>query len=387
MKPNQPHGSATQQHIAELCGVSQVTVSKALRNDAKISQEMRDRIQQVAKELKYDPAVHTNARQLILRRFGQQLINRIIALFCSADFQATPYYSRLNQGITSGLMNKGFGVLACNYKGDTLDQIFGPYQDFFSRCNVDGMLIVHTQAIFPTLVDQLRHNPGFVNRPILTLVPDIPGCSTVTADEERGAYLATKHLLELGHRYFLQFYFVPVEEGIHQPESHIQGVRRALVEFRLDPQRHLYLFPYYSVWHVPIMLLDERGFGGRNNESVAKTALIEFITAHPEITAILALNDTYAIHLWYALRENGFRVPEDYSLVGFDDTDPLFDADGHNRLTSVNVPLQEIGCCAASTLAAQITEQNWEPQHIKLPTTLVVRGTTAPPGRVLDPST
>lgn len=105
------------------------------------------------------------------------------------------------------------------------------------------------------------------------------------------------------------------------------------------------------------------------------------LQAHPEITAFLAPNDASA-HLAYDLFSRlGLRVPDDISLVGFDDTEPLYNAEGDNILTTVRLPLEELGRESARLLIARITRSEPEQREIMLPTELVIRGTTTPPSR------
>jgi LacI family transcriptional regulator len=104
----------------------------------------------------------------------------------------------------------------------------------------------------------------------------------------------------------------------------------------------------------------------------------QFLEDHPQITAIFGLNDADARRLAYQLQYTGRRIPEDYSLVGFDDVDILPDDRGQNFLTSVYLPLIEVGRKAAQLALHQINSQVQTIEDIILPTSLSVRGTTGP---------
>jgi LacI family transcriptional regulator len=105
------------------------------------------------------------------------------------------------------------------------------------------------------------------------------------------------------------------------------------------------------------------------------------LRAHPEITAIIAHNDPCAIHAILTLRQAGWRVPEDISVIGCDDTNRLLDATGRNILTTVRLPLCELGRCTAQLLLDRIAGRPIADPPPILPTQLIVRGTTAPPAR------
>ena len=103
-----------------------------------------------------------------------------------------------------------------------------------------------------------------------------------------------------------------------------------------------------------------------------------YLEEHPAVTAILPLNDSNAIHCWRVLQDAGYRIPEDISIIGFDDTDPLPDSNGNNLLTSVHLPLEEIGRETIRLLIRQIESRQMEQVEICLPVTLRVRNSTGP---------
>ncbi|HOF88634.1 MAG TPA: substrate-binding domain-containing protein, partial [Armatimonadota bacterium] len=106
---------------------------------------------------------------------------------------------------------------------------------------------------------------------------------------------------------------------------------------------------------------------------------------HPEITAIVCPHDGCAIHCWRWPQAEGVRVPEDYSLAGFDDTESVLDAAGHALLTSVRQPLREMGRAAGELALRHIRAASTGERHRLLPAALTVRRSTAPPGRRYRP--
>ena len=98
--------------------------------------------------------------------------------------------------------------------------------------------------------------------------------------------------------------------------------------------------------------------------------------AHPEVTGILALNDACALNIWDTLEEIGVHIPQQISLIGFDDTDPYPGERGRNLLTSVRLPLHEMGRDAARVLLQHITgELDHHVEHT-CPVRLMVRHST-----------
>jgi DNA-binding LacI/PurR family transcriptional regulator len=98
--------------------------------------------------------------------------------------------------------------------------------------------------------------------------------------------------------------------------------------------------------------------------------------AHPEVTAILGWNDGVALHAWYTLEAAGWRIPGEISLIGFDDAAAMPGPDGRNLLTTVRVPLREIGEEAARLITARVTGALPTDEHRTLPTELILRGST-----------
>ena len=200
------------------------------------------------------------------------------------------------------------------------------------------------------------------------------------------------HLLELGHRYFLYFrrpHHMSV--GVHQDQLY-PGYRQACFEHGLDPEQHLIpaeidaelmRFAFKADHLTQIILLNSLKAGLPALSPASWARYRRLLEQHPKITAILAPNDATAITLRYLLVMDGKRVPEDYSLVGFDDTDPMLDARGRdNILTTVHLPLRALGQKAARLLIDLLTGQASAQCRIVVPTKLIVRASTAAP-RVL----
>jgi LacI family transcriptional regulator len=363
--------SVTLQDVALKCGVNKSTVSRALRRSPSLNPATVERIIAIADEMGYNAEFHDMARRLALRKQGKRALNHVIGLLFPVYPQAE-YYSQMLRGIMSTLMEQGFGLLTVGVNREDMPCpekfIFPPS---FHRGDVDGVLtIVRPDHLCP-LLENLTNNTGFGQRPVVSLIWTLPGHPSVLTDDEQGVYSAVSHLLDLGHSHLLLLQHYPL--GGDTESRRLAGARRAVLERGLDPEKHLLRIEHTYAWLDPVKIAEMTANGSSANHPLA-----HFLGEHPEVTAILTQNDAGAIGAWYLLRAAGLRVPDDISLIGYDDLDPLLDEQGRNILTSVRLPLSELGREAARQIVAQVTGEAGCTEPIVLPTTLVVRGSTAP---------
>jgi LacI family transcriptional regulator len=188
--------------------------------------------------------------------------------------------------------------------------------------------------------------------PLHDLGPDI---AVVSAANTSGAYRATSHLLQLGHR---RIGVITGRRDGAASRARLQGHYAALVEAGVMPDP---LLEVEADFVLP---------GG----VVAADHLLGL--ADPP-TAIFAFNDMMAVGASHAARARGLRLPEELSIVGFDDTPEAQAA--HPGLTTVNQPLKELGRMAVSVLVRLLDDHRFEPPHVELATQLVVRSSTVRP--------
>lgn len=370
----------TLQDIANHCGVTKGTVSLALRSHTSISAATTARIVAAAKELGYNPEVHNAARRLAMLRKNERIINKVIALFHVPGFytQAGGFTSEIFRGVLEGARNWGYGLLV-DYLPDVSIEM-PPLLPIFERSDVDGAIMFGRSLATQGLVERLRNTPSFADRPITLMLRTYTGCSSVGADEAQAAYATIKHLVALGHRHICQtVYELGNTTEAPVPAHRIAVIQRALREAGLDPETHHHLLRVDSYWTNPHTLpavrhIDHEPFPQDENSE----RLLAMIRQHPEITAVVALNDPCAFRVWQTLHRAGIAVPDEISVVGFDDTDPVLDERGRNLLTTVRVPLFEIGFQAAQLAIAQIQQPTTTPPQVLLPAELVMRESTAP---------
>ena len=346
--------------IAEACGVSRMTVSYALRGHRQfVSESNIERIRQVAQRMGYDPAVAHAARSLRYQNQSTNVASYVAAVFFPVQLLEMHYYAVLFQGIQQAFLENRFGVLSCSVKRDgpaLADQL----PQIFRRGDVDGAIIMPSVGYDARLVEALRGTPGFVDRPMVSLLEPMPECDNILADDQAVGYLAASHLLRLGHRNLL--WFRNPEVTNHSVEQRHLGHKRAFDELGLNMTEHLHIEPW--IWEDP------RG---------VEAAIRDILDRLPGITGILAPNDGTGIPLARALRRLGYRIPEQISIIGADDCEAMLGPEDRNIWTTVRVPLLELGRAAASRLIDRINAPQQTPETIEKPVELIERGTTAPP--------
>lgn len=359
-------GIVTLQDIADRCEVSRATVSGALRGDHRqASPATMARIVSVAREMGYDPRLSHSARRLRYAAAGRPVESGLVMLFYPLTHLQGHYNAVILRGIALGFRSSGHGMLIGQTEdtgGDLLQLLPIP----FRRGEVDAALVFPSQLgtvdVEGTFVKRLRDLPVFGDRPVVTMIHGWPGCSCVRIDDRAVGRLQARHLLDLGHRDLVWFW-----DG--KPLSTLCEQRRlghidALQERGLDPETHLRCAPW--VWHRGVVFDD-------------KVAAV--LARWPDATGFMCTGDSFAVLLHGALARLGHRVPQDYSIVGTDDMEELPDALGTNQLTTIRLPLEQVGRRAAAVVIQQITDRTQEICDIALPVELIVRGTTAAPGR------
>jgi len=358
--------------IAERSGFSKSTVSLALQHDPRIKANTRDAILAVAAEMGYDAAHHDIARRMVLSKRGQDIIHSNVGLILISDHYTLPYYFRTHHGILTALTEAGYSMVIMQVAVADADKEL-PLPRCFARGDIDGVIWGPGTEKFRLLHLAIEHHPYLGKRPSAVALGPYFNYAAVTVDVRQGAYEATRHLLALGHRHLLHI-TLPFLKHFVSFQQRLAGVRKAFREYQLDPACYLHCFIPTGAWHNEEA--DRREVTAFAN--IEDNDLIQFLRVHPEITGILARNDFSAQQIWYVLQEAGISVPEEMSLIGFDDTDPLLDARGRNILTTVRLPLEQVGQESVHLLIEQIEQQHTTQVRRVLPTELVVRHSTGP---------
>ncbi len=363
--------------IAKRCGVTKVTVSRALRDPERHSKTLTKKIFDVAHELGYDITLNQDAQKMAMRKYGRRVINHIIALLFPAHFTRTRYFSDLFEGIAEILSKEGFGMLTISIP-DVNDKKLSPIS---RQVKVDGVLLYTGGPLIYEMVAQLKSQAAFKNLPLVSLLSAHPECSLISADAKSGMYDAAVHLFQHGHRHIVYIKGKSSDLPLGPPnDQQLEGIIQAYRDNGLDPDKYLHTIPFgLQFWEMAFNTEMHIRMGAIETMTRnSRHPLIDLLQDVPEITAVIAPNDVSAIIVYHLLRAAKLSVPEDISIIGADDTDPLYNENGDNILTTLKMPLQKIGNAAAATIIDQITNATEKNSNICLPTQLIIRETTGP---------
>ena len=337
MKPRNFAKRISVKDVAALSGVSFQTTSKVLNGKGSVSEQTRKRILSAARDLGYVP--NLLARSLVTRS------TRAIGLVAS-DF-SDPNLSRFIVGAEREARRQGCALVIASIDPD------GTGGDRVTRAlierRVDGILLAA-----PQMEDDVE-TARLMNRQLPTVsLHHVPGggIATVGSDHSLTGLLATRHLIEMGHR---KIATVTGPLARRVTRSRLRGYQRALEDAGLTYDASLI---EESDWHI------SGGF----------EASRRLLSRRPDLTAIFAQNDTMAIGVLSLLREVGLRVPGDCAVVGCDDIEIA--AHTVPPLASVRVPFHETGEEAIRLLLAMIASGSAEPTRLMLPVELVPRASS-----------
>lgn len=325
--------------VATRAGVSVATVSRVLNQNPRVKPHLRERILQAIAELDYQPSG-------IARNMRSQSV-RVIGLIIT-DIQ-NPFFTALVRAVEDIAHQNQYTVLLGNSDEDVQKEEL--YIKVLSRERVAGVIIVPTGKDCYTTLRNLRIHMVVADRKVPGLVSD-----SVTIDNVGGAYQAATHLISLGHR---RIGLVSAPLSVSVGLERRQGYEKALREQGLEVDETL------------IRTGDLRQSGGYQ-------AALELLRLAPRPTAIFAVNNLMTLGTFQAILESGLRIPDDISLIGFDDMlwFPLLTP----PLTTVRQPTYQIGAEAARLLFRRLREGTEKPiETIVLKPELIIRGSTAPP--------
>ncbi|HEY63428.1 MAG TPA: LacI family transcriptional regulator [Caldilineae bacterium] len=326
--------------VAERAGVAPITVSRVINNSGYVSEETRARVEAAIAELQYVP--NSLARSLRFKRTDT------LALVLT-DI-TNPFWTTVARGVEDAASSQGFNVILCNT--DESEGKQEKYLNVLLQKRVDGFLLVPARST-PEPIWQIQSQ----GVPVVVLDRRIPDAQVdiVRGDSEGGAYELTRLLISMGHRRIAML-SGPAE--VSTAADRVAGYRRALREAGLPKDLELAYYGEYT---------QEGGY------RLAQRAL----AASPPPTALFAANNFIAIGALRALREAGLRVPDDVSLVSFDEIPPAFAIDPF--LTVVCQPAYEMGQEATKLLLSRLSEEeSGEPREIVLPVKVIVRKSCGP---------
>ena len=328
---------ATIKDVAALAGVSFTTVSHVMNQTRPVSAPVEAKVKAAIRQLNYVPS--GVARSLRARQTGT------IGLLVPNNTNS--YFAELARGIEDYCERNGYFVFLCNSDDDIRKQ--QNYLRVLREKRIDGLIVASAgdDAVLAELLAATRVPVVMVDRQIAGLEAD-----AVQIDHEAGAYLATRHLLELGHR---TIGCIGGPLAMDVSVLRVDGFRRAMAESGIA---------------VGVEAIIQSDFSSPGGYLAAKRLLQTF-----KPSGIFASNDMMGIGALRAAAELGLRVPHDVSVIGFDDIELgryVFPA-----LTTVGQPILSLGEATAQTLLARIAGSlSGAPHRQIMPPSLTIREST-----------
>lgn len=325
--------------VAALAGVSHQTVSRVLNNHPNVREQTRKRVRAAIAELGYRP---NNAARVLATGTSQ-----VIGVVCRSSTLYGP--AATLAALAEAALKHGFTVNVESVR--TLDR--RPVADAISRHldqRVAGLVVIAPVEAASEALDDVPDDIPLVSIDGDPARPD----ELVTVDQELGGYTATRHLLDAGHR---TVWHVSGPNDWFDSRGRVDGWRRALTEAGAE-------IP-------PLMPADWSAASGYH--------IGQIIARMNDVTGVFAANDHLALGILRALHERGRRVPQDVSIVGFDDVPEA--AYFIPPLTTVRPDFDAAATASLELLLAQIRSGRRSGERRMLPPTLISRDSVAPPAR------
>ncbi|MFC4767118.1 LacI family DNA-binding transcriptional regulator [Effusibacillus consociatus] len=323
--------------VAKAAGVSIATVSKVINNTGRISEETKKKVLDVMEELRYQPSVVASALT------GK----RTYTIGLLIPDLANPFFAEIARSVEDRGQELGFSVVMCSTDNDSKKE--AKYISLLKQKSVDGIVLAagfQNDTVLKELVQE--------KFPLALIAREIPelAIDSVVLDDFLGGYQVTEHLLSLGHRRI-----AVLAEKARSSKERIRGYRHALQNAGIEFDQSLILASEATV---------EKGY--RNT--------VQLLDSSDPPTAIFATNDLLAIGVIQAGRERGIGVPDDLSVVGFDNT--ILAAIVDPPLTTVAQPIHEMGRQVMDILIQRIEDEKKMKQRVVLLPELVIRKSTKP---------
>jgi LacI family transcriptional regulator len=330
---------ATIHDVAQVAGVSPTTVSRYLNNRIDLPASTASRIDAAIRQLDYRP-------NILAKRLST---GKTEAIGLVTPEIREPFFAELAAAVEDEADRHGYTIFMSSTRSDRSREI-AAINRLHDR-HVDGLIMMTNTPDDGTLAEQIGKR-----RNVVLIDEDIPGVTVprVFVENEQGAYAATKHLIEAGHR---DIGYIGGPIGLFSVEERKAGYLKAMREGGLQVREDLMRLGSFS-------------------PDFAKQAIAEFVAHKAPPTAVFASSDYLAIGSIMGLRTAGLSVPDDMSLVGFDDV-PMTEL-LQPPLTSVRQPIEALGRQGFLALFALLNGET--PQMLtRLPVTLITRGSVAAP--------
>jgi len=326
--------------IAREVGVSPSTVSRALSDSPLISEKTKQNVRKVAQRLGYER--NELARGLVKGSSGA--VGLVVADITN------PFFSDIAQGVGEVAHRFGYGVMLCDTAGKANRE--SDYIRLLRRKRVDGLILTSATINDPCLKDLAKTRTPFILVSRLCRSVDAP---YVVVDDRAGARLAVEHLINLGHQHI----------GFIGGPADVQSSRDRMVAYREALQEH--------------GLAEKEKWMGFSDftQTAGRKAGQQMLSLPERPSAIFAANDMIALGVLEVAEEMGFLIPDDLSLVGYNDIS--YASLPRIQLTTVAQPTFEMGKIATKWLLSVLSNEEILPLYRILEPHLVARSTTTRP--------
>jgi len=333
--------------VAREAGVSISTVSHVLNKTRNVIPETKLRVDKAITKLSFEPSSLARALKT----------NRTYTLGMLASNSTNPFFMEVLQGVEEACFERGYSLILCNsnYKADRL---LAQLKTLIKK-RVDALIVLTTHDA-PEFEEYLNKQKEL---PVVILdAKSVHNCCTISDNSVLGGRLATDYLIEQGH--------VNIA-CLTGPEAHPRSNDR-LLGFKGTMEKHD--LPVLDKWMVPAALTVQGGYEAMNKlfNRCASGALPQ---------AIFAFNDMMALGAYRAIQERGLRIPEDISIIGYDDLELVSYL--NPPLTTIRQPRQQLGEQAADLLINYLQTKTPMPDDLVLTPELVVRQSV----KLRDPDT
>lgn len=328
--------------LAKMTGFSITTVSKALNNYSDVSEKTKAKIVQAAAEMGYLPNAH--AQSLSTKRSWT-----IGVMFSEAHGVGMmhPFFNAIIESFRKATEQQGYDLIFASRNLRNRDM---SYLEHFRHRAVDGIVVICSDQMDQHVQELIQSTI-----PIVVVDMDSADCSVVYSDNITGGTLAINHLYELGHRLIAH---IAGDTSTDAGRARIEGYQQAMERLALP---------------IPGGYLVNGGFFSGEE---GKRAMNELLALPERPTAVFVAGDEMAIGAIEAIHEAALRIPEDISVVGYDD---IYMAQYITpKLTTVRQDTETIGQHAASVLIEQIVNKKRVTTRDVIPVNLMVRQSTGP---------
>lgn len=332
-------------HVAKKAGVGIGTVSRVINNSPQISPQTKEKILKVIRELKYQPSVM--ARGLALKKTS--IIACIVPLFTGY------FYFEVLNGIQQALSNYGYDLILNSV--DKIEKKEEVLKRTIRERKVDGVLLISLP-----ISDKLAAKFIESKLPIVLIDNNHDSLDSITIENKEGAFIATEHLIKLGHMRIGM-----INGNLHSvpAANRLEGFKTALNKYDIVCRDNLIV--NVSLNGDPEVLYND-GF----NKKAGYKAMNQLLALNQDRpTAIFISSDIQATGAIKAIRECGLNIPNDITIVGFDD----IELSEYLGLTTVHQPMYEMGTLAVDRLMDKIAGDDSDNFKTVFPTKLVIRET------------